>query len=88
MTQKSQSTHHSGHGAHAPDPATDQTILTASEPPPPAYNTFPTAHDDDDDAPSNGGPAQVVLGVIGFCVLCFIFYAFMNVTTTVEPGRT
>ena len=82
-----QTAQHSDHGSHAPDPATDQTILTASEPPPPAYGTMPIiAHADDN--PSNAGPAQVVFGVIGLCVLCFIFYVFINVTAKMKPGRT
>lgn len=84
LTQE-QSAQHPGHGAHAPDPATDQTILTASEPPPPTYNTTSIAHDDNNLI--NGGPAQVVWGIIGFCVLCFIFYVFINLTTVAKPGR-
>ena len=78
-------TTHSGFNGHAHDPATEQTILTASEAQPPAYDAIPVTHYHDH--PNQPG-LHIVLQLIGFVVLCFILYNFVRVISTVEQART
>ena len=78
--------HHSGSNAYIHDPATDQTILTSSEPQPPTYDAIPVAQYLEDQR--HQGPTDIAFNIITFLVVCFILYNSIKVISIVGRGTT